>query len=99
MNVRLVILTQGLTSFFVMLELVDIGIGVVRSISASISDISSVNPFVIVVSPVVDVLNCPPAFPCSELSSCFLLRVKINRPTTISKHSTIPHVTEMIKTK
>lgn len=50
-------LSNGLTSFLVTCELVDIGIGVVRSMSASISDMSSENPFVIVVSPVFDVLN------------------------------------------
>lgn len=48
---------ERLTSFRVAWEFVDIGIGVVRSMSASISDMSSENPFVIVVSPVVEVLN------------------------------------------
>jgi hypothetical protein len=77
---------------------VDIGNGVVRSISASISEISSAeNPFVIVVSPVFDVLNCAGVLPCSLLSSFDGLRLmKIHRAMTMSKHSNTPDVTEMI---
>lgn len=83
-----------------MLGFVDIGNGVVRSISASISEISSAEkPFVIVVSPLFDVLNCPPAFPCSELASLDFRRVKINRTTTMIKHRTTPDVTEIINTR
>lgn len=83
-----------------MLGFVDIGNGVVRSISASISEISSAEkPFVIVVSPVLDVLNCPPALPCSELALLDFFRVKINRATTIIKHRTTPDVTEIISTR
>jgi hypothetical protein len=50
-------------SFLVMFGFVDNGRGVVRSISASISEISSEKPLVIVVSPVFDVLKCPPVLP------------------------------------
>ena len=78
---------------------VDIGRGVVRSISASISEMSSEKPLVIVVSPVFDVLNWPPGFPCSEFSSSGRRRVKINRATTINRQSTTPDVTEIISTK
>lgn len=50
--------SNRLTSFLFIFAFVDSGNGVVRSISASISEMSSAEkPFVIVVSPVFDVLN------------------------------------------
>lgn len=89
-----------LTSFLVIFAFVDIGSGVVRSISPSISEMSSAEkPFVIVVSPVVEVLNCPPVLPCSELPSLDFRRVKIRRAITTIKQRRTPDVTEMISTR
>lgn len=77
---------------------VDIGNGVVRSMSASISEMSSAEkPFVIVVSPVFELLNWPGALPCSLLSSLDgFRRMKSQRTTTISKQSSTPDDTDMI---
>lgn len=79
---------------------VDSGSGVVRSISASISEMSSAEkPFVIVVSPVFDVLKWPPVLPCSELESLDFRRVKMSRTMTMRRESTMPAVTDTMSTK
>lgn len=89
-----------LTSFLVPFP-VDIGNGVVRSMSASISEMSSVeNPFVIVVSPVFELLNCPVTLPCSLLSSFGCRRlIKSHRTAMMSKQTMTPDVAEMINNK
>lgn len=92
---------KRLTSFFPPMPVV-IVIGAVRSMSASISEMSSVeNPFVIVVSPVFEVLNCPVTFPFSLLSSFVLLRrlIKSHRTVMMSKQRMTPDDAEMINSK